>query len=111
MLIYCGIAIAQSQLDTGRGMAGAGASTWTGTVQAFDADAHTLTLVRDRKGKQESFTGLISSDVKFLDSKGKPVESRKLTVGEKLRVYYHLMRAKGVRHNVVVRIDLLERGN
>ena len=109
-VVLCGAAVAQSTFDPSRHIPSAGAMTWTGTLQNFDADSHTVTLVRDKKGKQETFTGLISSDVKFLDAKGNEQADKKLTVGEKLKVYYQPMRGdKDVRHNVVVRVDLLDR--
>lgn len=109
-LVLCGAAAAQSQLDPSRNIPGAGAMTWTGALQNYDATAHTVTLVRDKKGKQETFTGLISSGVKFLDAKGNEQADKKLTVGEKLKVYYQPMRGDNdSRHNVVVRIDLLDR--
>lgn len=108
--VLCGAAAAQSTFDPSRHISGAGAMTWTGSLQSFDADSHTVTLVRDKKGKPETFTGLISSDVKFLDAKGNQQADKKLTVGEKMKVYYHKMRGDNdARHNVVVRIDLLDR--
>lgn len=108
--VLCGAAAAQSTFDPSRHIPGAGAMTWTGALQNFDADTHTITLVRDKKGKPETFTGLISSDVKFLDAKGNQQPDKKLKVGENMKVYFHKMRGeKDVRHNVVVRIDLLDR--
>lgn len=110
VVALCGFAVAQSQLDPGRGMAGAGSMSWTGTLQSIDAATHTLTLVRDKKGKQETFNCLMSSEAKFFDANGKILESRGLNVGEKAKVYYQPMRTKeGERRNVVTRIDLMDR--
>ena len=115
VLLTCGLATAQvgaGGLDSASpaNIPGAGDNTWTGTLKGFDQANHTITLVRDHKGKEETFTGVVGSGVKFLDSKGKPEDGRNLTVGEKLRVYYQEMRPKdgGDKENVISRIDLMD---
>ncbi|HEU5450537.1 MAG TPA: hypothetical protein VFU76_01050 [Terriglobales bacterium] len=115
-LLLCGVGLAQSppNVDTGGvgGIPGMGSSTWTGTLKSFDQATRSITLQREHKGKEEDFTAVVGSGVKFLDAKGRPEEGRNLKVGEKLRVYYSEMRPKngGDKENVISRIDLLERG-
>src|SRR5512146_2027311 len=114
LVVLCGVAVAQGP---GGGMApGADmgmpdmGGSWTGTLQKFDQATRTITLAKDHKGKQETFSAVIGPNVQYLDSKGKPEEGRNLEIGEKLRVYYKEAKTQsGDRQNVISRIDMLDK--
>lgn len=87
---------------------------FTGTLKTFDPSTRTVTLVRDKKGKEETFTGTVGPHPKLEDktkSSDKSDKNRQLTLGETLKVYYETKKTKdesGTKEeNVINRIDVL----